>query len=83
MHYRWLQTEEGLRHGIEYLEQAEILLDTERLRSPRVEPHLIGLRGAALNASGKTKAAAKLLRRAGASAPKVWGDARLTAAELR
>ena len=69
--------------ALEYLDQAELLLAAEEARSPRVEPHLEGLRGAALQESGDTRRASELLAHASESAPSVWGDGRLTADELR
>ena len=68
---------------LEYLEQAEILLKSQDLNSPRVEPHLSGLRGSALLAAGGSTEANLLLERADALAPSVWGDERLSPEELR
>lgn len=81
---RELESGEAVR-ALEVLDRAEQLLDAEEreLFSPGVEPHLLGLRGAALAASGRAAEGEPLLRRARALAPDVWGDARLTAAELR
>ncbi len=70
-------------HALEYLNQAEILFRSEYDESPRVEPHLAGLRAVVLNASGRRREAGPLLARARAAAPEVWSDGRLTAAELR
>jgi tetratricopeptide (TPR) repeat protein len=69
--------------ALEYLEQAELLLGAEHLRSPRVEPHLLGLRGGALRASGDPSGGSALLARASELAPTVWSDGELSAAELR
>ena len=69
--------------ALEYLEQAELLLGAEARRSPRVEPHLVGLRGGALRASGNPSGGSALLARASELAPSVWGDGELSAAELR
>ncbi len=69
--------------ALEDLEQAELLLGAEHLRSPRVEPHLVGLRGGALRANGDASGASALLARASELAPTVWGDGELSAAELR
>ena len=69
--------------ALEYLNQAEILFRSEYDESPRVEPHLAGLRGVALDASGRRREAETLLARARQEAPDVWSDGRLTAAELR
>ena len=69
--------------ALEYLEQAELLLGAEDLRSPRVEPHLAGLRGAALRARGDSNGASPLLAQASELAPSVWDDGQLSAEELR
>jgi hypothetical protein len=69
--------------ALEYLEQAELLLGAEDIRSPRVEPHLAGIRGGALLARGDRAGGDVLLARASALAPTVWSDGRLSAAELR
>ena len=66
--------------ALDFLEQAETLLRDEGLASPRVAPHLDGLRGAALDA---TSGSGRLyLDRAAARAPEVWGDGRLDPDEL-
>ena len=67
--------------ALEYVEQAESLLRAEGVRSPGVEPHLLGLRGAALQASGRDGAGD--LERAAVLAPASWSDGHLSAAELR
>ena len=67
--------------ALEYLQQADSLLRAESALSPGVEPHLIGLRGAALQAEGRGGGAD--LERAAQLSPEVWGDGRLTASELR
>lgn len=64
-----------------YVDRAQQLLDSEDARSPRVDAHLAGLRGAALDASGRD--GAEHLAYARETAPSVWGDGRLSAAELR
>jgi len=69
--------------ALEYLEQAELFLGSEDLLSPRVEPHLAGLRGAAMLAQGDRSGAQVYLARATALAPKVWSDGELSATELR
>ena len=63
------------------LNRAEQLLGAERARSPRVEAHLAGLRGAALEASGRDGMG--YLADANRLSPTVWGDGVLSAAELR
>lgn len=79
--------------GLQSLDQAELLLESEELRSPRVEPHLIGLHGRAqvrmrrqtrvVKTKGRLPEGEPLLERARRLAPEVWGDGWLTAAELR
>ena len=69
--------------ALEYLDQAELLLGAEDLRSPGVEPHLAGLRGAAMRARGDARGASELLAHASELAPSVWDDGELSAEELR
>jgi tetratricopeptide (TPR) repeat protein len=64
------------------LDQAEARLLLEGPLAPRVEVHLIGLRGEAYRLAGDYDRAAPLLTEAARRAPKVWGDGRLAAAEL-
>ena len=68
---------------LEYLDQAEILLESQDLNFPRVEPHISGLRGSALLVAGRSTEAKPLLERADTLAPSVWGDGRLSPEELR
>ena len=58
------------------------LLEAYELMSPRVEIHLVGLRGAALRLEGRDDEARELLMWAAGRAPNVWGDGALTAREL-
>jgi len=67
--------------GAQSLNQAELLLESQELRSPRVEPHLTGPRVTKTN--GRVPEGDPLLERARRLAPDVWGDGWLTAAELR
>ncbi len=67
--------------ALEYLNQAEMLLESENARSREVEAHLVGLRGAALRDMGD--AGEGYLEQARRLAPAVWDDGQLTAAELR
>lgn len=69
--------------ALEYLDQAEALLDSEGALSPRVDPHLLGIRGTALRARGDLARGDALLAEARALAPEEWGDGRLTPEELR
>ncbi|MGH0028291.1 MAG: tetratricopeptide repeat protein [Myxococcota bacterium] len=68
---------------LEQLARAEDLLRAAGLESPRVEVHLVGLRGVALRQEGRVQEAEPLLLAASRSAPEVWGDGRLSARELR
>jgi len=68
---------------LEYLAQAELLLESQGVSFPRVEPHLSGLRGSALHTAGRPDEAELLLDHARALAPSVWGDGRLSPEELR
>lgn len=67
--------------ALEYLDQAETLLRSRGELPPRVEPHLLGLRGALLRDSGAD--GEPWLERARALAPEVWGDGHLAPDELR
>jgi hypothetical protein len=74
--------------GVQSLAQSELLLESQGLRSPRVEPHLIGLRGRAKlreidgGGSGWSSGEA-MLDEARSLAPDVWGDGWLGASELQ
>ena len=68
---------------VSYLDQTTMLLNSQGGRSPRVEPHLVGLRGNALYYTGRYDEAQPLLARAHRLAPAVWADGRLAPAELR
>jgi tetratricopeptide (TPR) repeat protein len=79
--------------GMQSLNQAELLLESEELKSPRVEPHLTGLHGRARVRMRRDTRAVKgnprisegepLLERARRLAPEAWGDGWLTASELQ
>ena len=64
-----------------YVDRTEQLLGAEGARSPGVDVHLAGLRGAALAASGRD--GTYYLVEAERRAPTVWGDGKLSASELR
>jgi hypothetical protein len=66
--------------ALEFVQQAERLLRNEGAYSPGVEPHVLGLRGAALVASGLP--GGESLQRAAEMSPEIWGDGRLDADEL-
>lgn len=68
------------QRALEYVQQAETLLQTEGAFVPGVEPHIEGLRGAALIASGRP--GGEQLRRAARLSPAIWSDGRLDADEL-
>ena len=69
--------------ALSFIDKADALLRAEGRLSPRVEPHLIGLRGQALYASGQVAAGIPYLERAWEMAPNIWTDGRLSASELR
>jgi tetratricopeptide (TPR) repeat protein len=69
--------------ALQHLARARDLLASERNDSPRVEVHLVGLRGIALRELGRSDEARPLLAYAARRAPSVWGDGRLSAEELR
>ena len=80
------------RHELEGGEPQRALASLDRSRSllqaygelsPRVETHLIGIRGAAFEALGRNREAAALLEEARRRAPGAWGDGMLAASELR
>jgi len=75
----------GLRpeRALTFLDRCEGLLRMDGNESPRVLVHLVGIRGAALQRSGREEEGAELLDRAAAMAPGVWGDGVLSADELR
>jgi len=65
------------------LDRCRSLLELAGPISPRVETHLLGLRGAALEALGRFDEARPILAEARQRAPSAWGDGYLSAAELR
>lgn len=69
--------------ALAHLDKCESLLDAEARRSPRVQAHLVGIRGAALAANGQRREAEPMLSRARELAPAVWSDGALSADELR
>ena len=69
--------------ALSFIDKADSLFRAAGGPSPRVQPHLIGLRGQALYASGDVDGGLPLLEQAWSSAPDVWTDGRLSAAELR
>jgi len=71
------------QRAFDHLVRARDLLDAYELMSPRVEVHLVGLRGNVLQLEGREVEAQALLVRAARGAPDVWSDATLSASELR
>lgn len=69
--------------ALPYLDKAQALFDVEANSSPRVEAHLVGLRGVALRNTGRSAEAVPSLERARELDPVVWSDGDLSAAELR
>jgi len=65
------------------LDRSRSLFEREGALSPRVETHLLGLRGAALERLGRFDEARPALGEARRRAPSAWGDGYLTADELR
>ena len=71
------------QRALEHLSRAQSLLDPDGPLSPRIQPHLAGIRGIALEEIGRRSEALQLLSRARRLAPEVWEDGRLDAHELR
>lgn len=69
--------------ALQNLDRAQSLLDPSTAVYRSAEPHLLGLRGWALAAAGRSTEADPLLAQARELAPPVWGDGRLEARELR
>jgi len=69
--------------ALEHLDRAQSLLDPDGALFWEAEAHLLGLRGWAFAAAGRSADAGPLLEEAGKLAPSVWRDGRLDASELR
>jgi tetratricopeptide (TPR) repeat protein len=69
--------------ALEYLDQAEALLESEDALSPGVEPHLLGIRGTALRTRGDVRRGDELIDKAASLAPHAWEDGVLSPDELR
>ena len=67
-----------------FVEQAAALFDSQGGRTPEVDVHLIGLRGAAFlaGAGDASQSGEDDLARAALLSPTVWGDGYLSAEEL-
>lgn len=68
--------------ALSFLDKADSLFRAQGGIPPSVEPHLVGLRGQALYASGRVEEGAPLLEQAWELAPDVWTDGQLIAEEL-
>jgi tetratricopeptide (TPR) repeat protein len=66
-----------------FLDQARSLFETEGRLGPEVDVWGLGLRGGIERARGRDEQADLLFERARALSPTIWGDERLSAAELR
>jgi tetratricopeptide (TPR) repeat protein len=69
--------------ALPFLDKAGSLFEANGSLTPGVEAHLVGLRGAALLASGQRDEALTLLGQARRLEPRAWSDGRLDAGELR
>jgi tetratricopeptide (TPR) repeat protein len=69
--------------ALSFLDKSDSLFRAEGGPSPRVAPHLVGLRGQALYESGDVQGGLPLLEQAWGLAPDVWTDGRLAPGELR
>jgi hypothetical protein len=69
--------------ALPFLDKADALLRSQDGPSPRVEVHLIGLRGEVSYLTGDVDTGVRLLEQAREMAPQVWRDGHLSAAELR
>jgi tetratricopeptide (TPR) repeat protein len=66
-----------------FLDQARSLFETEGRLGPEIDVWGLGLRAGIERARGRDERADVLFERALALAPTIWGDERLSAAELR
>jgi tetratricopeptide (TPR) repeat protein len=66
-----------------FLDQARALFENEGRLGPEVDVWGLGLRAGIERARGRDERADALFERARALAPTIWGDERLSAAELR
>jgi tetratricopeptide (TPR) repeat protein len=69
--------------ALEYLDQAEALLESEDALSPGVQAHLLGIRATALRTQGDIQRSQELLEQARELAPDAWADGYLSPDELR
>jgi len=68
--------------ALQLLDQAAALFESQGMREPRVGVHLMGLRGRAYHATGRSEDAEIYLERARELSPSVWGDGYLSPEEL-
>jgi tetratricopeptide (TPR) repeat protein len=66
-----------------FLDQTLALVNAQGAFEPRLEAHLVGLRGAIDYGNGDLERGMQQLAHARELAPEVWGDGRLSADELR
>lgn len=69
--------------ALDTLDKCQALLHAQGDADPRVTVHVVGLRGAALVASGRSVEGVALLDEARERAPDVWSDGHLSPRELR
>ena len=79
---RYFIEQGDIESGLVYLDQARTMFEDAGLISNRVEAHLRGLRGSALQAQGRMRDASPLLDYAARLDPAVWGDGQLEPGEL-
>lgn len=70
------------RRAVQLLDQAAALFEAEGANDPRVDVHMMGLRGRAYHALGRGEDGVLYLEYARDLAPTVWSDGYLSAAEL-
>lgn len=70
------------RLALQLLNQAAALFEAEGGDDPRIDVHLMGLRGRAFHALGRGQDGVLYLEHARDLAPVIWGDGHLSAAEL-
>jgi tetratricopeptide (TPR) repeat protein len=70
------------RRALHLLDQADALFEAEGGNDPRVDVHMMGLRGRAFHAIGRGEDGVLYLEHARELAPEIWSDGYLSAAEL-
>lgn len=79
---RLVESGDGPR-ALSVLDQAKLFFESFEIDSPGVRAHLLGLRGAALQLTGRASEGKPLLEMARKLAPAEWDDAHLSADELQ